>query len=118
LIQLEQDKEHLRDTIFYRIYLSSILFDDLETAMKYRSIKLKEGGNIDNLYTRDGKKISSDGLMDPKVGHGNIPKDLKFVFGAQPAHTTLEYKEVKKGTEIKDFINLLPMIAFYSQTCS
>ena len=75
-----------------------MLFDDLDTASAYRAHVVKRGKQVPAIYTMDGHKLGSDGLLDPKKGSGKMPDSLDYVFGQQPPNSLEEYRIIEEGT--------------------
>jgi len=67
IIQLDDSKEHLRDSVFFSIFRKSLIFDDFELAAQYRKQLRAEGSSPPTLYTRRGDRITSDGLFNPSI---------------------------------------------------
>ena len=56
---LDSDSENLRATVFFSIFGRSIVFDDQESADKYRQYLVSKGQHPPTLYTLDGHRIKS-----------------------------------------------------------
>lgn len=82
LVRLPAALEHLRDTVFYNIYKNSLLFDDVRTANVYRKTLLARKAQVPTIFTRDGNKIGSEGVLNPRPGQGVLPPTLPSVYGA------------------------------------
>eukprot|EP01043_Picozoa_sp_COSAG02_P018749 COSAG02_NODE_884_length_16193_cov_20.464086_3_plen_95_part_00 len=67
LIQLPPNKEHYRDTIFWRAFKNAILVSTLDEAMHYRRECKKLGKTVATIFTRDGHISGGGGL--PTSGH-------------------------------------------------
>lgn len=98
MICLNGNNEHLRDTVFYAIYREKILFDDISSASLYRKTLVGCGITPADFYTRDGKKLSSDGILNPGVGSNRVPVSLDFVYGQQNPTSSDEYRCIEAGT--------------------
>ena len=57
--------ESLRDTIFYNVFKRQLLFDDLDTAIKYREWMVRRRRSVPTIYTRTGEKLAQEGHLDP-----------------------------------------------------
>ena len=96
MIKLDEEMEHLRDTIFYRIFQKSLLFDTFDTAIEYRNLLVKSKRQAPPLYTRTGERIQADGIFNP--GKGNrLPDKLNAQFGAQPDYSYEEFQSIQSG---------------------
>ena len=83
------------------MYRNSLLFDDVASANAYRKVVLARRGPGHSpgppvIYTRDGHRIGSDGLLNPKSGAGRVPETLPFVFGASPEDSHLFTQELEQ----------------------
>ena len=99
LIQLPSDNEYLRDTVFYNMFGTAILFDDLETLMAYRKECITRKRRTSHAYTRSGDFVPRDGFLDPrnKINLEAQPSNRDFVFGAMPVAHTADYKRLNDG---------------------
>lgn len=98
MIQLEPHDEHLRDTVFYKIFGNTLLFDSMETAQAHRLSQIARNQNSPTMYTRDGNCLPSDGSMDPTVGRNRMPHHFNYVFGEQPPrHKEQLMQQIQKG---------------------
>ena len=59
--------ESFRDTIFYSVFKRQLLFDDLETAIKYREWMVQRKRSVPTIYTRTGEKLTQEGQLDPGI---------------------------------------------------
>lgn len=96
LIELNDDNESLRDTVFYNIFRDAILFDTLADGVEYRSLCVRQRRNCPTIYTRDGGFISSSGLLDP-TAKLDPSKELEFMFGELPRTNYLSIREMEEG---------------------
>eukprot|EP01035_Chromulina_nebulosa_P017835 gene17835-23447_t len=83
LIQLEESEEYLRDSLFYSIYMKSILFDDMISATAYRKKLIELKKMPPTIYTRNGEKISMEGILNPNKTN-RLPPKLPYVYGQLP----------------------------------
>ena len=97
MIQLDPEKEYLRESLFSAVFGTSLLFDDLESAMAFREQRKQTAGRVASLFTRDGNRIGGEGILDPSAGRGVRPKTLSFIFGAQPPNNTEETRRLVSG---------------------
>ena len=85
LIELPPDKEHLRDSLFYKIYGHMLIMDTLGGeggATAYRKACKRHGRRAANIFTLDGHCNQSGGMLDPR---SRQPKSPLFVFGSMPS---------------------------------
>ena len=99
LIELPVSKEHLRDTVFYEIYHNSILIDNIDCAKEYRKHLNGINAIAPPIYTRDGTKLASNGLMTPNKTNQN----LQFVYGEMPLEDEVneELDNLQEGKQSK-----------------
>jgi hypothetical protein len=67
LLKIDPSKEYLRDSLFYLMFKSSLLFDDLPTASAYRKYLSLRHESYPSMYTRTGERLLSDGIYIPGV---------------------------------------------------
>lgn len=96
LLKLDEDNEHLRDSIFFSIFNTSILFDTMAHATQYRKYRIEQKLTCAVLYSRKGERLDSNGLLDPR---DRLPERQDYVFGEQPMHSTREYAQELQQTE-------------------
>lgn len=96
MLQLDPKNEELRDTLFYHIFKNSMLFDDLDSGMKYRRTLIKERKRPPAIFTVDGNKIGIDAVLDPKKG--KKPDDLRNILGMQPPGKSMVFSNLLTGT--------------------
>jgi len=99
LVRLTPALERLRDTVFHNMYRGALLFDDVRTASAYRRHQLARRAPVPTIFTRDGKKIGSEGVLNPRAGHGAIPDVLLSVFGAVPDDEPVQRRGFKDELE-------------------
>lgn len=116
MLQLDPKNEELRDTLFYHIFKNSLLFDDLDSGMKYRRTLIKERKRPPAIFTVDGNKIGVDAVLDPKKG--KKPDDLRHIFGMQPAGKSIVFTNLLTGTQALHYIRLHYRTALHSTTHS
>jgi hypothetical protein len=98
LLRLDAEREELRDTIFYSLFSSSILFDSLPDATAYRKHCIERNQPCAVLYTRTGEKLDAHGLLDPRDRPSE--RSLEYVFGEQPVQHTREFAAEVQQTAI------------------
>ena len=98
LIQLDAKNEPLRDSLFYHIFKRTLLFDDMDTALAFRRSQISQDKQPPKIYTLGGKKVGTDGILDPDAGRRQDNKNLKFVFGMQPPNKSSVYVNLLTGT--------------------
>eukprot|EP00752_Nemacystus_decipiens_P004173 g3816.t1 len=105
MIQLPEDQEHLRDTLFSALYGSMVMFDTHDNAHAYQ-VRCKRSGNIalPILVEEDGASLERNGYMPP-AKDPEVLNRLKQVYGAMPPHLTPEFK--KTDQYIKQLKNLI-----------
>ena len=54
MVKLDAENEYLRDSVFYDIFGQSILFDDMDHAVEYRTQLLQKNKKPSNIYTLKG----------------------------------------------------------------
>ena len=96
MIQLDAKNEGLRDSLFFQIFKNALLFDDLDSAMDFRRSVIHRDQQPPNLYTVDGHKVGTDGVLDPNKGRR--PTNLKNIFGMQPPSKSSVYVNLVAGT--------------------
>lgn len=96
LIEIQEQMEYLRDTIFYSFFGKSILFDDMESATEYRSSLVERGISPPIIYTMAGERILNSGILDPSK-RGRLPSRLDYVFGQQSSTDSKEFKSLHAG---------------------
>ena len=104
MISLDPDKEHLRKTIFWKTFHKSMMFDTYENAQNYRKqlISLRKEPPS-TFYSRDGHRITPDGVMDPTKSSGSrAPEKLDFIFGQQPSENLAEFKKIEADLNLMD----------------
>ena len=97
LIQLDPKNEHLRDSLFYHIFKRTLLFDDMDTALAYRRSQISQDKQPPKIYTLAGKKVGTDGILDPGAERRQDSRNLKFVFGMQPPTKSSVYINLLTG---------------------
>lgn len=98
LIRLPADQEHLRDNLFFSIFRKSILFDDHNSAAKYREYLISRNEDPPTIFTRDGAKIPSVAVFDPSpAGKLQNPSQLEFIFGEQPTKDSPVFAQTNYG---------------------
>lgn len=104
LIQLDQDNEDLRESIFYSIFENSLLFDDNISAKAYRDWFLQHGrGSMPDIFTKEGVKFDRRGI----IWRRNVddPTELQYIFGEQNPVDSSEFRNLKR--ELDDIVCLL-----------
>merc|ERR1711991_877321 len=87
--------------------MGNILFDTLKNAQKYRENLIRNNKEpLSTFYSRDGHRITPDGVMDPKEGRSRAPKNLEFVFGQQPHENLAEYNKIEADLNLMDELKL------------
>ena len=81
LIRLQPQLEYLRDTLFYAIYKDSLLFDTLDSALNYKRKCFQQNRQVGNLYTLQGDRILSNGILNPDKSAKLEGARLRFVYG-------------------------------------
>ena len=84
MLQLKPEYEYLRDTLFFNIFSTSILFDDMNAALDYRKYLVQNEIRPPSMFTLQGTKLTSQAVLDPGPG-GTKPDRLDYVFGEQPS---------------------------------
>ena len=105
MIQLDQDFEHLRDTVFYSIYGKALLFDSLDDAAEYRKYLVQQRIPPPMMYSISGERFTSQGILDPR--QGKMPKELPFIYGEQNPARSSDYSFLVKELEIVGDLNEL-----------
>jgi hypothetical protein len=106
LIQLRSSDEHLRDTVFWNIFRNSLLFEDLDSATKYRQTLAKNCKPPVQVVTKKGDVIATDGMMDP--GNRIEAKKLRFMFGEMPAREMEGYIALEE--DIRSIDQAMPLV--------
>jgi hypothetical protein len=93
LLQLTPENEELRDTLFWNIFSSSILFDNLSAALDYRREIVKAGLPIPFIYTVNGDRLDGTAMLSPvhtgstsSASSSSSPiseTQLSYIFGEQ-----------------------------------
>eukprot|EP00903_Cladosiphon_okamuranus_P018047 g16608.t1 len=108
MIQLPDEDEHLRDTLFSALYGSMVMFDTHDNAHAYQ-VRCKNSGNMSLpiLVEEDGASLERNGYMPP-ARDPDVLNRLKQVYGAMPPQLTPEYKKIDRYTkQLKDLIRAL-----------
>ncbi len=118
LIQLKDEDEHLRDSLFWNIHKKDLLFDDHKTGYAYhtRLVNDKSRPPVPNIYIRTGERILANGALDPTPGRGTLPKSLPFVYGDVPSPELIEKEKCERGISyVPTSMSLKPFvrIAYY-----
>jgi hypothetical protein len=107
LVQLADEHEDLRETVFDSIFGSMVIFDDIESALKYkqRTLKAFPQRSFPTLWAKkEGQKVASDGRIDGR--HSIKASDasrLKFVFGSLPSSKNAEFSGLQHGALLYAF---------------
>jgi hypothetical protein len=97
MIRLDSDKEYLRDTLLYNVFGRSLLFDNLETALDYRSYLVAMSIQPPLIFTLEGDRVSARAVLNP-TPQGKCPADLEFLYGEQSNSEGLKsFNFAKKG---------------------
>ncbi|CAM9280554.1 unnamed protein product [Ascophyllum nodosum] len=96
IIQLPDQYEELRDTLFSALYGSMVMFDTHDNAHEYQK-KCKQRGKIGLpiLVKEDGASLERNGYMPPTKDPETLNK-LKTVFASMPATLTPEYAKTEQ----------------------
>jgi hypothetical protein len=97
MIQLRENEEYYRDTIFWNIYHQTLLFDNLDNALEYYKSCKRNNRLVHEMYTRNGDRVDSRGALDPTPGQGRMPALLKYIYGEMPSQDIDEFKRIDKG---------------------
>ena len=95
---LELEDERLRDSLFFHIFKKALIFDDFGSATAYRQSVVQRGQQPPMLYSVCGRRIGSDGILDPTRNRCYKPAYLRNVFGMQPWDKTREHIKLVAGT--------------------
>ena len=87
--------EGLRDTVFYATFGRTIITDTIADAQRIRDQCAGMNRNAPNIICRDGKKLTADGLLDPKDVLP-APQKQKFVFGTLPLDKDPRYVAIRR----------------------
>lgn len=95
LIELERDKEYLRDSVFWVMFRNTILVDTFDDAQKVKEylVSRKSRQNVPTIFTLAGDILESSGILNPKKRKDG-PCDLEF--GEMPGTKESEYKRSEK----------------------
>ena len=107
MIELENENEYLRDSLFFAIFDRTILFADSESALAYQRKIFDLGQRPPTLLTMKGDKFRGDGMFDPNLQVRN-DKEPQVMFGEQPYRKREDYTNLKIEVEIAD--NLMSLV--------
>lgn len=106
LLEFTSDHGYLRCSLFWNLLSKTIVVKDLKSGQAYREHLTRMRQSCPTILTRDGNMIAADGLMDPKRRCPQRMQDLRFAFGALPAHETACYRELKEKCDALDRLNV------------
>ncbi|CAM9801278.1 unnamed protein product [Pylaiella littoralis] len=109
MIQLPDEHEGLRDTLFSALFGSMVMFDSHDNAHAYQvRCKMSSKLSLPILVEEDGVSIERTGYTAPAKDPDAIHR-LKAVFGAMQPHLTTEFKRARRSISLlKD--NLIPAL--------
>ena len=101
LVILPAESERLRDSLFFSVFSTAMVFDTLRNAQTFRQALVRRRRRSPVLICEDGSIIRSNGLMDPS---DRLPplEHQPFVFGQQHATDTVHFRDVARRREIVD----------------
>jgi hypothetical protein len=67
LVQLPPQQEHLRDTLVFGVFGTSLLLDDLASALALRKSLLSKNRKPPPMWTLEGDRVPANGVMSPTV---------------------------------------------------
>lgn len=106
LIELSEEDEKLRDTLFFNLLRHSLVFTTKDAALKYRSWCRERLTMCGKIFTEDGWKIDQSGFVEVNTclrGRGGAPPTrLDFVFGEIPVAKSKAFRHLKRDTAFLD----------------
>lgn len=100
LIDLPSEMEHYRDTVFYAIYGTSLLFEELDAAMEYRKDLVNQNLPIPDIWTIHGDRLSSKGILNPKEKVDFSGENLRFIYGQMSPQLNEEYRIIENDLAV------------------
>lgn len=93
ILQLDADREGLRNTLFQLVFQNMVLIDTLDDALILRQRLKERGQRHPTIYTLTGDRIPSSGLLDPTM---RPPTSFQCVFGAQDVRKGALYAKTQR----------------------
>ena len=103
MLTLDPQHEHLRESLFWKMYGKTLLFRDIETANAYGKKLADKHESPPSMYSENHDRILSDGILDPTYGRSDSGKQisLRCVYGMQKPTTTALYQNLEAGEFVR-----------------
>ena len=91
-MEISPDLEHLRETLFYKIFKEALLVPTKNDIAKVKDFCCEKGDKVPrSIFSSDGYSVSADGLFS------KMPTHLDYIFGEQNVLASKRYQDATKG---------------------
>jgi chromosome segregation ATPase len=100
MIQLDPAREHLRETIFYHMFQSTIVVDDLRSGHQLQDWLIRNQMFRSAIVCRTGEKLEPSGILEPQQRGGeDMPA---YVFGERAPMVDIE--NIQEGNHASGYL--------------